>query len=248
MHTHLNWFAYLFFHWVLTFWRSIRPPLSFFFYQKLEDSHSVTTNLDKNYKLYLVIWSCPRFVLQFIPDWKQWIPNFIWSHAFSYQTKTSFSLVLEDSPTFSKASWQLLLISKLFSSSIQFCQTNWDEMETIGGWYGTWSTRRPLSTRIFYTKNVTHHHGLEPTTSCLPGRRTTNCVMVARITYTKWSNKVEIWQNLEKNATQIMIFLPHYMWAENNNGRSVDINWKSLLVLRFKSFMWQVLKFQKPEW
>ena len=27
----------------------------------------------------------------------------------------------------------------------------------------------------------------------------------------------EIWQNLEKNATQIKIFLPHYMWAENNN-------------------------------
>ena len=26
---------------------------------------------------------------------------------------------------------------------------------------------------------------------------------------------VEIWQNLEENATQIMIFLPHYMWAEN---------------------------------
>ena len=27
---------------------------------------------------------------------------------------------------------------------------------------------------------------------------------------------LDIWQNLEKNATQIMIFLPHYMWAENN--------------------------------
>ena len=27
---------------------------------------------------------------------------------------------------------------------------------------------------------------------------------------------VEIWQNLEKNATQIMIFLPRYTWAENN--------------------------------
>ena len=26
-----------------------------------------------------------------------------------------------------------------------------------------------------------------------------------------------IWQNLEKNATHIMIFLPHYMWAEDNN-------------------------------
>ena len=28
---------------------------------------------------------------------------------------------------------------------------------------------------------------------------------------------MEIWQDLEKNATQIMIFLPHYMWAENKN-------------------------------
>ena len=28
---------------------------------------------------------------------------------------------------------------------------------------------------------------------------------------------VEIWQNLEKNAAQIMIFLPHYIWAEKNN-------------------------------
>ena len=28
---------------------------------------------------------------------------------------------------------------------------------------------------------------------------------------------MEFWQNLEKNATQIMIVLPHYMWAENNN-------------------------------
>ena len=27
---------------------------------------------------------------------------------------------------------------------------------------------------------------------------------------------VEIWQNLDKNSTQIMIFLRHYMWAENN--------------------------------
>ena len=30
-------------------------------------------------------------------------------------------------------------------------------------------------------------------------------------------NWEEIWQNMEKNATQIMIFLPHYMWAENKN-------------------------------
>ena len=29
---------------------------------------------------------------------------------------------------------------------------------------------------------------------------------------------MEIWQNLQKNASQIMIFLPYYMWAENNNS------------------------------
>ena len=30
---------------------------------------------------------------------------------------------------------------------------------------------------------------------------------------------VEIWQNLENNATQSMIFLPHCMWAEINKGK-----------------------------
>ena len=29
---------------------------------------------------------------------------------------------------------------------------------------------------------------------------------------------VEIWRNLEKNATGIMIFFPHYMWAENEDN------------------------------
>ena len=29
---------------------------------------------------------------------------------------------------------------------------------------------------------------------------------------------VETWQSLEKNATEIMIFLPYYMWVENNNS------------------------------
>ena len=47
-------------------------------------------------------------------------------------------------------------------------------------------TRRPLSTGKFSAKNVTHQHGSEPTSSCLPGRRTTNCVT-----------------EFEKNATQI---------------------------------------------
>ena len=31
---------------------------------------------------------------------------------------------------------------------------------------------------------------------------------------------VEIWQNFEKNATLIMIFLPHYMWVEINKSKS----------------------------
>ena len=48
-----------------------------------------------------------------------------------------------------------------------------------------------------------HQHGFEPTTSCLPGRRTNNCTMVTRIpklVLAKWSNKVEIWQNLDTEA------------------------------------------------
>ena len=32
---------------------------------------------------------------------------------------------------------------------------------------------------------------------------------------------VEIWQNLEKNATQVMIFLPHYMRAEINKFKEI---------------------------
>ena len=34
---------------------------------------------------------------------------------------------------------------------------------------------------------------------------------------------VEIWQSMEKNATQIMIFLPHHMWAENKNA--LPLHW-----------------------
>ena len=29
---------------------------------------------------------------------------------------------------------------------------------------------------------------------------------------------VGIWQNMGKNATRIIIFLPHFMWAESNNS------------------------------
>ena len=66
-------------------------------------------------------------------------------------------------------------------------------------------TRRPLSNEIFSAKNVTHQQRFEPTTSCLPGRRTTNCAMVTRISklvFTKWSNEVQIWQNLKKKTKQ----------------------------------------------
>ena len=58
----------------------------------------------------------------------------------------------------------------------------------------------PAKHRIFSAKNVTHQNGFETRTSCLPDRRTTNCAMVTRISkllFTKWSNKVEIWQNSE---------------------------------------------------
>ena len=35
--------------------------------------------------------------------------------------------------------------------------------------------------------------------------------------WSRWRNWEEIWQYSEKwNETQIMIFLPQYMWAENN--------------------------------
>ena len=40
--------------------------------------------------------------------------------------------------------------------------------------------KMPAKQRIFSAKNVTHH-GFEPTTSCLPGRRTSNCAMVTKI-------------------------------------------------------------------
>ena len=52
-------------------------------------------------------------------------------------------------------------------------------------------------------------------TSSLQGRRTTNCAMVNRVSeliVTKrsnnLSNKVEIWQNLGKNSTPIMVSSP----------------------------------------
>ena len=83
-------------------------------------------------------------------------------------------------------------------------------------------TRRPLSTGRFSAINITHQQGLEPTTSCLTGRRTTNCAAVTKISellFTKWSNKwcnkVEIWQKSEK--THILSF-PLYMWVEQNKA------------------------------
>ena len=56
------------------------------------------------------------------------------------------------------------------------------------------STRRPLSTGIVSAKKLTHHHGFEATTPCLPGRRTTNFAMVTRCSKqdcaTTWSKRV----------------------------------------------------------
>ena len=42
---------------------------------------------------------------------------------------------------------------------------------------------------------------------------------------------VEIWQTLEKNATKIMIFLAHYIWAENNEYFDIFIG------MIFRSFL-----------
>ena len=68
---------------------------------------------------------------------------------------------------------------------------------------------------IISAKNVTDQHGFQPTTSCLPGRRTTKCAMVTRISklvFTKWGNKwnneVEIWQNLGKKRNTDYDFYP----------------------------------------
>ena len=64
-------------------------------------------------------------------------------------------------------------------------------------------TRRRVSTGIFSAKTVTQEHGFEPTISCLPGRRTTNCAMMTRtpkLVFTEWNNKVEIWQNWEEKT------------------------------------------------
>ena len=83
---------------------------------------------------------------------------------------------------------------KVFSSVIE---------ETHKYHRGHSCTRRPLSTGIFSAKNVTYQHGFEPTTSGLPGRRTANCAMVTRISklvFTKWSNEVENWHNLENKT------------------------------------------------
>ena len=37
----------------------------------------------------------------------------------------------------------------------------------------------------------------------------------------------KIWQNLEKKATEIMIFLPHYTWAKNKEQNLIKIVCKS---------------------
>ena len=54
---------------------------------------------------------------------------------------------------------------------------------------------------------------------------------------------VEFWRKLEKNATQVMIFLPHYMWAENNNEAKTDFT-LFRLILADMSQNWKVFKFR----
>ena len=66
-------------------------------------------------------------------------------------------------------------------SSILYTGMLLDEKECVFSIF--YLTRRRLSAGIFSAKNVMHQHGFEPTISCLPGRRTTNFVMVTRIYY-----------------------------------------------------------------
>ena len=81
----------------------------------------------------------------------------------------------------------------------------------------TYKTRRPLCTgRLFSAKNVTIQPEFEPATSCLPGRRTTNCAMLTRIYSLNGVIEWRFGRICKKNTTQITIFLPHNMWAENN--------------------------------
>ena len=61
---------------------------------------------------------------------------------------------------------------------VQMYITEYDE------WNDVVETRRPLSTGIFSAiKNVTIQPGFEPMTSCLAGRRTTNCATVTILSF-----------------------------------------------------------------
>ena len=59
-----------------------------------------------------------------------------------------------------------------------------EEVWMVVGWqiHSTEATRHPLNTGVFSAERITHQPGFEPTTSCVPGRHTTNCAML------------EIWQ------------------------------------------------------
>ena len=74
---------------------------------------------------------------------------------------------------------------------------------TLSSTYCVWNqTRHPLSTGIFSAKHVTHQHGFEPTTSCLPTDvprwlKDSNYYLLKAKWSNKWSNKVEFRQNSE---------------------------------------------------
>ena len=53
------------------------------------------------------------------------------------------------------------------------------------------SSKTPAKHRDVFAKNVTQQRGFELSTSCLPGRRTTNRTIVTRrskLLFTNWSN------------------------------------------------------------
>ena len=63
---------------------------------------------------------------------------------------------------------------------------------------------------FFRYKNFRHQSGFEATTSCLPGRRTTNWAMVTKTS--RYLNEVingRLDRIRQKNATQMMILFPH---------------------------------------
>ena len=72
-------------------------------------------------------------------------------------------------------------------------------------------TRRPLSTGVFSAKNVTHQHGFEPTTSCLPLPTALPSNLNSQVTNSQveWMEIVlDIWQKFFKKRNTDYDFPP----------------------------------------